>query len=537
MLILLIILQLIFIHSNIIHDTLIISLTTRPNNINNVEKVIDSILKQNVDTSFYIIILILSKYDFKKKNELPKKLLLLEKTNILRIIFIDSNINSQTRLIVAMKEYPNNSILLISDNIIFPYGWLEMFVNSHQKYPNDTISASIQYYFGKNLTINEFSEGFKSENLGIFNHVTNMIFNFALINTNLGGTLYPSNFFKNEIFFDEELFLRTTNNSDEFWQSCFIMIENKILRQSSKIYDYTKYMIDNSTDYRNKIYFENIKQSFIEYFPIFKKIIKNRQQKVLISFTSYQKRFNLISTVLKSLKEQTFPITNLVLNLAEEDKKNFHLNISNIDIITFNEDLRPHNKYYYAMQKYRDYAIMTIDDDQYYANDTLESLFYSYLDNPNIILGRRSHYMTYTKSGQLKPYKNWSYEQFLKNEPDFNVFLTGVGCILYPPDIFDINENDLHIINETITTDDITLKYFANRRGIPHKWVKNNHFSDTLNLNQGNPLSLINLINNDKNIKKLELDINHIILKNLCVPYRGIQTGLTIFIYFIFIIL
>ena len=291
----LIVLNLFLIHSNITNDVLIISLTTKPTNINNVENVIDSILKQNVNHLLYKIILILSKYDFKSKNELPNKILSLENTINLRIILIDNVINSQTRLIIGMKEYPNNPILIISDNIIYPDGWLEMFINDHKKFPDDTISASIQYFFGKNSNITEFSEGYKSEKLGIFNHVTNMIFNFALINTDLGGTLYPNNFFKNLIFFDEELFLKITKDSDEFWQSCFIMIENKILRQSSKIYDYTKYIINNSSiDYEKKNFFETIKQSFIEYFPIFKKIIKSRQQKIKISFTSYPKRFNLM---------------------------------------------------------------------------------------------------------------------------------------------------------------------------------------------------------------------------------------------------
>ena len=139
----------------------------------------------------------------------------LEKSNELRIILIEDNINSQTKLIIAMKEYQNNPILLINDNIIYPDGWLEMFINDHNKYPNDTISASIQYFFGHNLTINEFPEGYKGQKFGIFNHVTNMIFNFALINTNLGGTLYPQNYFKDNKFFDSDLFLKLTNDSDE----------------------------------------------------------------------------------------------------------------------------------------------------------------------------------------------------------------------------------------------------------------------------------------------------------------------------------
>ena len=98
---------------------------------------------------------------------MANKLLSLERKSNLRIILIDNIINSQTRLIIAIKEYPNNPILIINDNIRFPCGWLEMFINDHQKYPNDAISASIQYFFGKNLTITTFSEGYKSEKLGI----------------------------------------------------------------------------------------------------------------------------------------------------------------------------------------------------------------------------------------------------------------------------------------------------------------------------------------------------------------------------------
>lgn len=188
------------------------------------------------------------------------------------------------------------------------------------------------------------------------------------------------------------------------------------------------------------------------------------------------------------------------------------------------------------MKKYRDYAIMTIDDDLYYAKDTFKSLFFSYLENPNIIIGRRSHYMTYGRSGELKSYKKWKFRQTFKKEPDFNTFLTGVGCILYPPDILNINDNYLPIINETITSDDITLKYFASQKGIPHKWVKNKFIHGLKKIipsNTGNPLFQINNIKIDINIIKLEIAINHIIVKNLCVPYRGIQTGLTIYLFYI----
>ena len=54
-----------------------------------------------------------------------------------------------------------------------------------------------------------------------------MIYNFAFVNTNLGGTIYPPNSFKNKYLLDYQLFNKISENFNEFWESC---IENKILR-------------------------------------------------------------------------------------------------------------------------------------------------------------------------------------------------------------------------------------------------------------------------------------------------------------------
>lgn len=228
---------------NNINEQLIISIASKFENLNNTNMAIESILNQNCHNSYYKIILIISKKEIKNINILPKSILLLVKNNKIRLILINTDINLQTRLLIAIKEYPKNPILIINDDSTFYEGWLEMFINDHKKYPNDIISGSIQYFIGKNLIIKKFSEEYKGRKFGIFNHIANMVFNFAFVNTNLGGTLYPSNSFRNNDFFTYQIFNKNSRNSDEFWQSCFIMIENKILRQSSKIYDYTKYIL------------------------------------------------------------------------------------------------------------------------------------------------------------------------------------------------------------------------------------------------------------------------------------------------------
>jgi hypothetical protein len=409
-----------------------------------------------------------------------------------------------------------------------------MFINDHKKYPNDIISGSIQYFIGKNLTIKKFSEGYKGRNFGIFNHITNIIFNFAFVNTNLGGTLYPANTFKNNDFFDYQLFHKTSRDSDEFWQSCFIMMENKILRQSSKIYDYTQYIILKDQHIINKeINFKKNLIEFCKYFPKFRNIIEIRQKKILVSLTSYKERFNFLPIVIKSLREQSMSPNKIVLVLAEKDMKSYNLKIEGLDIITINKDLRPHNKYYYTMLKYPEYAIVTVDDDIIYSKNMLESLYNSYIDHPNIVSGRRGHLMRYKKNGELRSYFSWGLGHKSIIEANYDLFLTGVGGILYPPDIFNINENYSKIIEETMTGDDIALKYYEVIKGIDERWVPNRHLLG-LNIMQNSvnkPLLKSNKKNNDIYIKNINIDIKNVILENLCVNYKNISTGLTIFLF------
>ena len=514
-------------------NKLIISLTSNINNINLAHKVIHSILEQNVDKSFYRILLILSKKEF--NNTIPNEILFLSNLKKIQIILKDE-VNLLTRLLFPIKQYPNCPILIISDNILFPEGWLEMFINDHNKYPNDIISASIQYYFGKNLSINEFYEGYKGKNFGIFNHISNMIFNFALVNSNLGGTLFPSNTFKNKDFFNLDLFLKISKESDEFWQSCFIIIENKILRQSSKIYDYTEFLINNKTIYEKRKIFEKIKISFVNHFHDFNKIVELRQQKFIVSFTSYYERFGYLTDVIRSIKSQTLLPKKILLILYKDDYNRYNLNLTGIEIIKVNENIKSHKKYYYSMMKYRDYAIITLDDDIFYPSDTIISIYNSYINHPNIISGRRTHLINYKKNHEIEKYFRWNLGQIKIRNPEYNIFITTGAGAIYPPDILNIEKKHLNLINEVLTTDDIALKHFEIIKGIESIWVPNNFLlgmkiKNVTNKVINKPLYAINVFYNDYNIKKLNIDINNQIIENSCIQYKNIKTGLTIHLF------
>ena len=528
----------IFCLSNVNSNRIIISLTSDKKDIYNSLFIINSIFQQNIDESLFEILLILSLDEFNDNNNLPKEFHILEKLNKVKIVFIQQKITNLVRTIITIKKYKNNPIIIINNMCVLPDGWLKMFLNDHLKYPNDAIAASIQYYFGKNDEIIELTEGFRGEKFGIFNHVTEMIFNFAIINIDMGGILYPRNYFQNTAFYDEKLLSQMSNISEEFIESAFIIIDDKILRQSSKIFDYTKYIINISnyeTVYKNKQkLLQNDKLFFLNILPLFNESIKKRKNKIIVSITSYPKRFIFLPDLISFIKNQRFRIDKIFFFLYQKDIKYLNQNNFNVNIISSKENLRPHLKYFYAMKLFRDFAIITLDDDIGYTKDTFESLFNEYIDNPNVISGRRTHLMSYDNNGELKSYFEWKFEQKIRTKPEFDILLTNVGGSIYPPDILNINDEFLPIIKETITCDDLTLKYFENIKGIPIKWIYNKNMMGAkrrLPKTKSIPLFKINSINNDICINKLNLLINKTKLTNLCVGYRNISTGNIIYLF------
>ena len=86
----------------------------------------------------------------------------------------------------------------------------------------------------------------------------------------------------------------------------------------------------------------------------------NKTFVVIVSFASYPERFIYLPDLMKFIKNQSFPINKIILSFYKEHKKFYNLNISDINIIYAEKNLKPHLKYYYTMQLFRDYAITII---------------------------------------------------------------------------------------------------------------------------------------------------------------------------------
>lgn len=200
--------------------------------------------------------------------------------------------------------------------------------------------------------------------------------------------------------------------------------------------------------------------------PITYGLNKNRRaQQIVVSLTSHTKRLQTLHLCLRSLLNQTCKPDKVILYLGTDVDKNQityqiqKLKKYGLEIVTDCRDIKPHKKYYYAMQEYPDAIIITVDDDGIYDKTLVESLFDSYMRFPDAVSCRRAHRLEFDSHNHLLPYKDWTFSCDEYDRPSMLFLATGVGGILYPPhclgkETFDIEK----ICDLCLNADDIWLK-------------------------------------------------------------------------------
>jgi len=128
---------------------IIVSLTSHPKRINFVWLAIDSLLKQTYQS--HKVILYLAKTDF-PTGELPRTLCEQKKRG-LEIRFVN-DYKSATKLIPALKEYPDHIIVTADDDRIYDKSWLNILVETHNKYPGCIVCPNTRKYVKRTCNIN-----------------------------------------------------------------------------------------------------------------------------------------------------------------------------------------------------------------------------------------------------------------------------------------------------------------------------------------------------------------------------------------------
>ena len=155
-------------------------------------------------------------------------------------------------------------------------------------------------------------------------------------------------------------------------------------------------------------------------------------KELVVSLTSYNKRFSTLPLVLDSLQRQTIKPDKIELWIENKDIKFLPKNISkfkNIDIKICENDLFSYKKIIPTLCENQDRYIVTFDDDIIYPEKTLEQLVNKSKKYPDCVIGNRVHKIKIINK-TADSYNNWNLNNFENSKLNF---FTGVGGVLYPP--------------------------------------------------------------------------------------------------------
>lgn len=199
--------------------------------------------------------------------------------------------------------------------------------------------------------------------------------------------------------------------------------------------------------------------------------------KVIVSLTSFPARIHTVSLTIRSLLEQSYKDMQVILWLAKEQFPHLEQDLPKELIqlleckefsIRWCDDLRPHKKYFYAMQEFPDNPIITVDDDAIYSSNTVQQLVESYCQFPFAVSALRVHRIRLTEEGEIAPYRYWEREIKNVGVPSLALCATGISGILYPPHILPKETFNKERIKELcLNADDLWLKTMELINNVP----------------------------------------------------------------------
>lgn len=200
-------------------------------------------------------------------------------------------------------------------------------------------------------------------------------------------------------------------------------------------------------------------------------------RRLIVSLTTYPRRIGTLHKVLETVYAQTRKADEVVLWLApsqfpgrEADLPGELTQLVEAGKLTIRwcADLKPHKKYFYALQEYDNDLVVTVDDDLLYSETMLQSLYESYLLYPEAVSTVRAHLML-LEDGKILPYSTWIQEtDQCIHTPSMQLVATGGAGVLYPPKLFRKEFfNEQTVMELCPWADDLWLKVMQTVSGIP----------------------------------------------------------------------
>ncbi len=231
-----------------------------------------------------------------------------------------------------------------------------------------------------------------------------------------------------------------------------------------------------------------------------------REEKIVVSLTSYPARMEQAYYAIKSLMLQTLLPDRIILWLSElqfpdrELPEEFQELINKgLEVRFTSDDLRSHKKYYYMLQEQgADEVVVTYDDDIIYDKKSLERIYRKHMLFPHAVVCDYGMKMC-LEGCTIMPYNNWEIDSIVGVEsPSMMISpYTGAGC-LYPFGIMPSTTFDKVKLRElAFSADDIWMNFNEIIGDVPV--VKTRPKGEMLCMVYGSQLESLGNYNNQNN--------------------------------------
>ncbi len=202
---------------------LIVSLTTFPPRINKLWIVLESVFRQSLPPDK--IILWLSEDQFRSEEALPRRLKAMRNRG-LEIVFCKGDLRSHKKYVYALKEYPDDFLLTIDDDLLYPSWLFRDLMEAAKKNPGTICGNRVLRIAAAGKEVLPYDQ-WKIKGRGVLPPSSGLFF------TSGGGTLFPPGSFYSEAT-NHEVFMDCCPYADDVWLNAMAGLQGTRIKKTDR---------------------------------------------------------------------------------------------------------------------------------------------------------------------------------------------------------------------------------------------------------------------------------------------------------------
>ena len=261
-----------------INTLLIVSLTSYGTRVkSSTPYAVYSLMRQKVLPNK--IVLWLDNDNWNKQN-IPFLLKKLERLG-LEIRFCE-DLKSYKKLIPALMEFPNDTIITADDDVYYAQDWLKLLIHEHEKKPQKIIC-----HRARRIEMDDNHNPLSYEKWNFFSHKNYCHYEEYVFPTSGGGVLYPPHSLHKDVM-KKKLFLKLSPMADDIWYWAMAIINKEYFGINAPFVvvpnGYNGHLHAVETPHPTALYFNNSKggndtqfKAVLDYYPQIYHTLKNNR--------------------------------------------------------------------------------------------------------------------------------------------------------------------------------------------------------------------------------------------------------------------